>query len=139
MLEIIFGPNDDSYKFHNYVIEQCLNNRPPIETTPGEQKRDFIYIKDVVSAYLLLLDKVSQQNSFYQEYQLGSGKAISMREYLEIVKQLTQSQTEFKFGAKPYRDNEVMFSQANLSALQKLGWNPQYTLKEGLQETIRAF
>ena len=135
----MFGPNDDTYKFHNYVIEQCLNNIFQIETTPGEQKRDFIYIKDVVSAYLLLLDKASQQKNFYQEYELGSGKAISMREYLEIVKKLTQSQTEFKFGAKPYRDNEVMFSEANLSALQKLGWSPQYTIKEGLEETIRAF
>lgn len=139
ILEMMFGPNDDTYKFHTYVIEQCLNNISQIETTPGEQKRDFIYIKDVVSAYLLLLDKASQQKNFYQEYELGSGKAISMREYLEIVKKLTQSQTEFKFGAKPYRDNEVMFSEANLSALQKLGWSPQYTIKEGLEETIRAF
>jgi CDP-paratose synthetase len=139
ILEIMFGPNDDTYKFHNYVIEQCLKNVPQIETTPGDQKRDFIYIKDVISAYLLILDKAFQQQKFSQEYELGSGNAISMREYLEIVKELTNSQTEFKFGAKPYRDHEVMFSEANLAALQQLGWSPQYTIKEGLEETIKAF
>ncbi|MBR8827348.1 MAG: NAD(P)-dependent oxidoreductase [Gomphosphaeria aponina SAG 52.96 = DSM 107014] len=135
-LEQMFGPGDDDSKFPTYVITQCLGNAPLLETTPGEQKRDFIYIDDVVSAYLLLLEKATQQEMLFQEYDLGSGKAIAMREYVDLVKSMTGANTELKFGARAYRENEIMFSQANLTALSNLGWMPSYTLEEGLKPTI---
>jgi len=135
-LEQMFGPGDDESKFPTYVIKQCLGNAPLLEMTPGEQKRDFIHIDDVVSAYLLLLEKATEQVALFQEYDLGSGQAISMREYVEMVKRLTGADTELKFGAREYRENEIMFSQADLTALSNLGWKPSYELENGLQKTI---
>ena len=135
-LEQMLGPGDDESKFPIYVIKQCLQNVPYLDLTLGEQKRDFIYIDDVVSAFVLLLQKAPQQDDLYQEYELGSGLAVSMRTYVEMVKKLTQAQTELRFGKIPYREGEIMSSQAELSALKALGWMPRYQLEEFLGKLV---
>lgn len=134
-LEQMFGPGDDDSKFPAFVIRKCLSS-PELDLTLGEQKRDFIHIDDVISAYGLLLQKVDLLNEAYQEYELGSGKAIPICNFVELVKQLTDSSIQLNFGAFPYREGEVMYSEANLVALEKLGWSPKIGLEEGLRQTI---
>jgi len=90
----------------------------------------------VVSAYALLIDKVSRDIPGYQQYELGTGKAISLREFIEIAKALTNAKTELKFGALPLRQGEIMSSQADLSMLNAIEWKPEYSLENGLEKTI---
>jgi nucleoside-diphosphate-sugar epimerase len=134
-LEQMFGPGDEDSKFPAFVIRKCLSS-PELDLTLGEQNRDFIHIDDVISAYGLLLQKVHLLNAAYQEYELGSGKAISICNFVELVKQLTGSSIQLNFGAFPYREGEVMYSEANLVALEGLGWSPKMPLEEGLRQTI---
>lgn len=138
-LEHMYGVNDDDSKFTSYVIKNCLNNVEKLDLTAGEQIRDFIYIDDVISAYLILLDKANQQATYFQDYELGSGEAVSIRELVEMIHKMTQSQTKLNFGVIPYRPQEVMHSEADISALQALNWSPQYTLKQGLSLTINSY
>lgn len=137
-LEHSFGPFDSSHKFITFLIKQLLNNVPQLELTEAIQKRDFIYVDDVVSAYILLLNKADQIISNYEEYELGYGKAISLREFIEMAKVLANAETELKFGALPLRKSEIMFSQANTQALREIGWYPAKSLKEGLIKTIKV-
>jgi nucleoside-diphosphate-sugar epimerase len=53
-IEHMYGSGDDSRKFINWILSQLRHNVPSIELTKGEQKRDFIYIDDVVSAFLVV-------------------------------------------------------------------------------------
>ena len=132
----MYGPGDDPSKFTTWIVQSCLKNIDKIELTPGEQKRDFIYIDDVVDAYKLLLKKGGKSGAGFQEFDLGSGKAVSIREFVETVKRLTSADTELVFGAKAYRENEIMYSEANVTKLLNLGWKPKYDLSEGLKEMI---
>ncbi len=138
-LEHMYGEDDDDSKFTSYVINSCLNNVKKLELTAGEQKRDFIYIEDVVSAYLILLDQAHQQSGYFQDYELGSGEAVSIRELVEMIHKMTQSRTKLNFGVIPYRPQEVMHSQADISQLTSLGWQLQSTLEQGLLSTINAY
>jgi nucleoside-diphosphate-sugar epimerase len=104
--------------------------------TPGLQKRDFIYIDDVVSAYLVLLEKAQQMKDAYMEFDVGSGQAVSIREFVETVHQLTNSRTKLRFGAVEYRKNETMESNANTAALRALGWQSATDLETGLLACI---
>jgi nucleoside-diphosphate-sugar epimerase len=135
-LEHPFGEDDDSSKFTTYIINSCLQNIPELDLTKGEQKRDFIYIKDVVSSYSFLLSRSKYDNSFYQEYEIGTGKAISIKDFVQTVHTLTNSTTKLNFGVLPYRDNEIMFSQAKIDNLKKIGWQPQYSLFKGIQRIL---
>lgn len=136
-LEHMYGPGDDNSKFTTHVIKSCLRNVPELKLTAGEQKRDFIYIDDVVSAYSLLLHTAHEQPSLFQDYGLGSGKATSIREFVETVHRLTQSKTVLKFGALAYREHEIMESKANIEPLKALGWDSKVSLGEGIQAVIR--
>ena len=138
-VEYMFGPYDNRSNLVNYVIEGCLNNVKNIKLTGGDQQRDFIYINDVVSAYLVLLNNIEQIPQNYSEYELGCGRLISLKKFIKIIHRLTDSQSQLNFGVLPYRKGEIMHSQADIQALNQLGWFPQWKLKDALTETIRTF
>lgn len=137
-LEHFFGPEDDDMKFTTHVINSCLNNVPELKLTAGEQKRDFIYINDVVAAYLLLLEKQESLIDWFVELGVGSGEAPTIRQFVELVHRLTASNTKLNFGAYPYREGEVMFSRADVEPLKKLGWCCEHTLEQGLKLVIEG-
>ncbi|WP_298439783.1 NAD(P)-dependent oxidoreductase [Geobacter sp.] len=137
-LEHFYGPGDDASKFTTHVITTCLNDEPELRLTRGEQRRDFIHIDDVVSAYLLLLEKASAGPGNFRSFGLGSGEAVSVREFVETVHRIVGSKTFLNFGAIPYRENEVMETEADIGSLRALGWRHAVTLTEGIARTVDA-
>jgi len=135
-LEHFYGPGDDSTKFSTYVINSCMENVPELRLTKGEQKRDFIYIDDVVSAYMVLLEKMDSLEKSFAEFDVGSGKSVPIRTFVEKVHRLADSRTHLAFGALPYREGEVMHSEADISGLNALGWSCRYDLETGLKHVI---
>lgn len=134
-LEHIYGEGDDDSKFTSFVIHSCLNNVNKIDLTDGEQLRDFVYIDDVVSAYLTVL-LTKRKLEGYHEYEVGSGKAVKVKDLVNAAKRIARSKTILNFGAIPHRDNEILYSQADISKLKELGWNPTYDLENGIKEYI---
>lgn len=137
-LQHIYGPNDDDSKFTTYVIKGCLKNAQNLELTKGEQERDFIYIEDVVTAYLLLLEKQSSMKEGFAEFDIGSGETVTIREFSELVKDVSGSSAHLNFGARPYREGEVMYARAETDPLRKMGWRCNYTLEQGLKRAIEG-
>jgi nucleoside-diphosphate-sugar epimerase len=137
-LEHFYGAGDDDSKFTSYVIKSCIQNSPVLKLTLGEQRRDFVYVDDVVSAYLAVLGDVSARDEWFMEFDVGSGHSVSIREFVETVHRITHSKTSLAFGAIEYRQGEVMNSQADIHALESLGWHCKYSLEQGLEMTIRG-
>lgn len=136
-LEHMYGPGDDVSKLPTRIIKDCMANVPEINLTPGEQMRDFVYIEDVISGYEILLERAVSQAESFQEYSLGSGKAVSIREFIETIHRLSNSKTRLNFGALPYRENEIMNSEANTEKLENMGWRCRTSLLEGIEKTVR--
>lgn len=138
-LEHLYGPLDNhNQKFVSFIINNCINNVPEVSLTPGEQKRDFIYVDDAVSAYLTLLKKgIYKPANYFEEFEVGTGKETSIREFVELVHNITKSDTKLKFGILPYRDGEIMFSKANIEPLASLGWSSKFSLSDGIREIIK--
>jgi CDP-paratose synthetase len=135
-LEHFYGAGDDATKFTAHIVNSCLANVPEIQLTLGEQRRDFIYIDDVVSAYLLLLKEIQGALPAFREFDVGSGTSVSIREFVTMVQRLTGAATELKFGALPYRDGEVMHSVANVAPLTALGWHCEYNIEAGIRKLL---
>src|SRR5437870_11566277 len=95
----MYGPGDDSVKFTNYVIDAWLSNVPTLNLTEGTQERDFIYIDDVVSAYMLLLQRLASMDLSYYDIALGSGETVSIKTLVETIHRLANSKTNLAFGA----------------------------------------
>ncbi|HBZ83690.1 MULTISPECIES: NAD-dependent epimerase/dehydratase family protein [Brevibacillus] len=132
-LEHVYGPFDQSDKFIPYVISQCLRDGAQLALTSGEQKRDFVYVEDVVAAYLLLLREKSSLPAEYAEFQVGTGKATAVRELVEKIHSLTRSTAVLQFGAFAQREGELMCSQADTGKLGALGWQARVSLEQGLK------
>lgn len=130
-LQQMYGQGDDPSKFTTHVIEACRRNEPRLALTPGEQRRDFIHLDDVVRAYDHILasrDDFSPSDTI----DVGSGEAITMRGFVELTKQITGASTTLDFGAVPYRANEAMLCVADTTRLQALGWRAEVSLADGL-------
>ncbi len=137
-LEHFYGPSDDPSKFVTYIIHSLLSNVELIKLTEGRQKRDFIYIDDVVSAFMTIIRKIPTFEYRYCRFEVGSSKTVEIREFVQLAKEVCcNNKTNLDFGAIPYRKNEVMSSDVNISELRSLGWHPKVSLLDGLQNTIK--
>lgn len=133
-LEHFFGANDDPTKFTTYVIHQCVANLP-LRLTDGTQQRDFIYIADLISAFKCILGSLNQLNSF-ESIDIGSGIAIKVREFVELVAAVTATNSEIELGAIPMRENELMYSCADTHRIEALGWHLNYKLQDAVADMI---
>lgn len=134
-LQHMYGPGDDKSKFTTHVISSCLANVESLKLASGVQKRDFIFIDDVVNAYDTILSNVRCVADF-EDIEVGSGEAVPVRKFVELVHSLTASKTLLEFGAIPYRINEAMLFEADISRMRSFGWVPATSLKEGIKITV---
>lgn len=136
-LEHFYGPHDDTTKFVSYIVKQLLDGVENIDLTQGEQKRDFIYIDDIVSAFTRILDRCASLESGYTNYEVGTGVTIAIRDFVKLAKRVTGNKhTQFNFGAIPYRENEPMETVVNTAAIRALGWTPRTSLADGLTRMV---
>ncbi|EDY0354826.1 CDP-paratose synthase [Salmonella enterica subsp. enterica serovar Javiana] len=133
-LEHFYGAFDGDDKFTSMVIRRYLSNQP-VKLTSGLQQRDFLYIKDLLTAFDCIISNVNNFPKFHS-IEVGSGKAISIREYVETVKNITKSNSIIEFGVVKERANELMYSCADIAELEKIGWKREFSLVDALTEII---
>ena len=139
-LEHFYGPGESDKQFICFLARSFVEPASELNLTAGEQQRDFIYIDDVVSAICLLVEQGVNWRPGYYSIPVGTGSAYPLRDLVELVRELTNnSQTVVNFGAVPYREHEVMYSRADIRAIQELGWQPKFSLREGIHQTIQAY
>ena len=136
-LEHVYGPGDAPTKFVPALLAALAAHQPRLALTPGEQRRDFIYVTDAISAILCVLDHTSPAAGF-SELEIGTGEPHSVREMAETARSILRSTTTLGFGDLPYIQGELMHSHADLRPLRELGWSPSISLEEGLRRMALA-
>jgi len=145
----VFGPNEyhkgrmASVVFHAYkqITEtgrmKLFRSHNP-EYKDGEQKRDFIYVKDVADVILyIMMNKVEPGI-----YNLGTGKA---RTFIDLVKAVfaamgRNAEIEFIDTPEDIRDKYQYFTQAEMNKLHDAGYIiPFSTLEQGVDDYVRFF
>ena len=98
----------------------------------GEQTRDFISIKDVVTAFQCAIEKEAKGDVTYN---IASGKSISIKNLAEVIASNINKKVKVKY--KPGDKSEVKFSEASIALAQKeLGFSPKIELSEGISDLI---
>ena len=123
-----------------WIFSQFKQNKKEILLTQGLQKRDFIYIDDVVNAYKTVL---KQKNNFYgfNEFDVGTGKKITIKDFVKQIQlqykiKYPKNNTNLIFGAIPYRSGEMMDIKEDITQLLNLGWEPKIFYKEGIKKIL---
>ncbi len=130
----MYGEHDSPAKFISYLLQKLKTNED-IDLTAGEQIRDFIYIQDVVSAFKAVIE--NDEKPAFSEYDVCTGKGISIKELAQLAKKIVGSSSTLHFGKLPYRHNEIMSAVGNNESLLNIGWKCKYSLEDGLREAIK--
>jgi UDP-glucose 4-epimerase len=111
-----------------------LNDEPIIIYGDGEQLRDFIYIKDVVDAWMLAVDN---SKTYGQVFNLGMGKSHSINELTDkVLAAFGQSRATYPVRYADLRPGDQRYMIADVTkASQFLDWHPQIQLEEGIDMT----
>lgn len=130
-----YGPGDGPLSVIPTMLDKLLKGEKPA-LTKGEQQWDFCFSGDVAEALYCLA--VSGKNG--KIYPVGSGKTKMLREYFEIVRNAIDPTLPLGIGELPYRENQVMWLQADLTSIQKdTGFEPKTSFEEGIQITLNAY
>lgn len=133
----MYGPADNDHKFVEYITnEVAIKNSSKVALTYGHQKRDFIYVTDVIEAYMKIIQFSMENEFYYKTFEVGTGESIEIQEFVQIIKELSNSHTVLQFGEVPYRSDEIMDSKADISELARLNWRPKISIREGLNNII---
>jgi UDP-glucose 4-epimerase len=127
-----YGPKDDPRWMVPYLIAALLRGECP-KLTAGEQRWDYLYAEDAAEAIVRLAINPNAEGIF----NLGSGQAERLRAIIEVIRELIDPSLPLGFGEVPYRTDQVMHLQADITRLRDLtGWCPRIDLTEGLRRTI---
>jgi UDP-glucose 4-epimerase len=131
----VYGPGEDPRRLVPSVIRNLLAGRP-VDLTPGEQVRDFVYVDDVAEA---LLDAALRPGVDGLTANVGTGVQTTVRDLCLKVADLTGGHDLLRFAAVPYRVGErFAWRAATEHAATELGWRARTTLDEGLRLTVAA-
>ena len=122
VLEHVYGEDDRADKFVYQMIDKiAVKKVPSIDLTYEDQKRDFIYVDDVVDNYIKILDYAQKHSFRFRSFDIGTGNAVSIKDFVTEIKKISGSDTVLNFGAIPYREDEIMCSCADVTELQDVG------------------
>lgn len=133
----VFGPRQDPASEYAAVIPKfitrLLNNQRPTIYGDGEQTRDFTFIADVVQANCKAME--SDATGIYN---IACERRISLNELAETLMEITGNHQRIIYD--PPREGDIRDSLADISAARAaFGYNPEYTLEDGLRETVAWF
>lgn len=135
----VYGPRQSFNIRSAYggVIALCVNrllrNIPPMIYGDGEQTRDFVYVQDVVEANMLALNT---KDAVGETFNVGSGTSTSINQIAELLKEMTHQENLRNIYSDP-RPGDIRHGYADISKAKRLlGYNPKFSIKEGLTELI---
>lgn len=132
-----FGPNDTRNKVFS-LWSKIAKSGETLEMSAGEQIIDISYIKDVVSAFWLLVKHLHSDNKDdfkNKEFIITNNEKMSLKDLSKVYEEATKTKLNIIWGAKPYRGREVMipFSKGHTVP----SWKQEYSLKEAIIKTVK--
>jgi len=115
-------------------INEALAGDPIRVFGDGSQTRSIIYIDDMVDGLLRLMTTDGLKGEVIN---LGATEEYTVLEYAEMIKKLTNSQSEITFPEKLPEDDPLKRRPDITKAKSLLNWEPQVSMEEGLKKTIR--
>jgi dolichol-phosphate mannosyltransferase len=129
----VYGPFEEPTRLIPTLIRHGLRGELPPLVNP-EICRDFVYVEDVCEAFILAARGAREPGTVYN---VGSGVQVRLREVVDLARRLLNVRNEPRWGSMPNRawDTTVWVADAR-RIRRELGWQPRYTLADGLRLTV---
>jgi CDP-glucose 4,6-dehydratase len=135
----IYGPGDLNWsRIVPSTVRSLLARERPVLRSDGRSIRDYIYVADVVSAYLALAEQIDSPGVRGQAFNLSPETQVSVFEIVQTISLIMRSHLEpivLDVASHEIKDQTLDSSKAR----RVLGWRAEWTLDAGLRETIEWY
>lgn len=134
-----FGPRQSARAIIPTIITQIAAGKRSIKVGDLSPTRDFNFVKDTCRGFIAL---GKAENVEGQEINIATGKEVTMKETLETIARLMGVDVEYvvdKERLRPSKSEVFRLCGDNSLITSLTDWRPQYTLEQGLSETIEWF
>ena len=133
----IFG----EYEGSNRLIPQIINNYlegKELNFTAGNQVRDYLYIKDIIEVYEMILEKNIYNN---ETYNVCSSEEVTIKEFItKVAYTIGINKNSLNFGTIPSRKEEALYIVGDNSKLKRdFDWNRKYSYEFGIKNIYDFF
>jgi len=100
-----------------------------------EVYRNFTSVKDILKAYLILMEKDTSGNI----YNIASHDTVTLKEILILLKDISKIDFKIEIDATRFRPVDSTMTSINFSKIKNLGWSPEESLKNTIKEVYESF
>ncbi|MBU0628900.1 MAG: GDP-mannose 4,6-dehydratase [Nanoarchaeota archaeon] len=121
------------------AICSILKNSQFVIRSDGTLERDYMYVKDAVSGYLILAENIDKKGLKGQAFNFGTGKPISVLDLFKTISSV-MGKKDIKPKILGTAKNEIDRQFLSIEKVKKtFDWQPKYSLEEGLKETVEWY
>jgi CDP-glucose 4,6-dehydratase len=121
------------------TIRSILRGKRPVIRSDGNYSRDYFYIKDGASAYMLLAEELATKPELYgQAFNFSNEKPLTVLEITQKIIDLMGSKLQPIIRNEVVNEIRDQYLDAG-RARKQLGWSPEWNISNGLQETIEWY
>lgn len=127
------GVGQESYFLIPKIVACFKNKEPVLELGNLSVTRDFMDVRDVIAAYLLLMENFQNGGIF----NIASGKAFSIMEIIDFLSQISNHRPRIQSNPHFTRANDIFYAVGSYTLLSKtVGWEPKISFYETLKEML---
>lgn len=132
-----YGYLEEVKRLIPWVVVSCLKNKD-IRLSSAESVRDFIFIEDVVDAYMKATELAAK--GVGEIFNIGSARQASVKEMVELIVQQTKTKVRPLWNSLPNPRIEPKCWLADIAkAKEQLNWSAKHSLEEGVEKTVEWF
>jgi CDP-glucose 4,6-dehydratase len=133
----LFGPGDLNFsRIVPGTIRSVLTNARPVIRSDGSPVRDYVFVRDIVSAYLMLAERMDDPALHGQAFNLGTGEPVAVLDLTHRILRLA-GRPDLEPIVQNVSCGEIQAQYlSSVRANQALGWSPAAPLDQRLSETI---
>ena len=130
------GPRNSFYNAYSGIARRfalrLLEGLPPLVYEDGRQWRDYVNVRDVVRANLLVLE---DPRADYQVFNVGGGRAVTVLEFARVMLQAFSADFEPAIPGE-FRLGDTRHTVSDISRLRALGWEPRIAVEQNVAEYV---
>jgi len=132
----VYGPGEDHKgpraSMIHQIAYQMLKGKSPKIFEHGGQKRDWIYVKDVVKANLLAMEFEGSDI-----FNCGFGKAVSFNDIVRLLNDILRMRLKPEYIPNPYKESYQTFTECDMKKARiALRFEPEYNVESGMSNYL---
>ena len=136
----LFGPGDMNFnRIIPGTMQSIMKNQNPIIRSDGSPMRDYVFVKDIARAYMMLAEHMDDSSIHGKAFNFGTGEPVSVLELTQKILKVA-GREDLKPDVHNNAHGEILHQYLSSTMARKvLGWEPAAPLSDRLQETYNWY